>query len=359
MYIAEYFSRRGKKVILCEKEKDFMQRASYANQARVHNGYHYPRSVLTGMRSRMSFPRFCQEFRDCVDSSFDKYYLIGKLLGNVTCRQFMKFCNRIGALCEPAPAKVSRLVNPNLIEAVFSTTEYAFDAVKLKDIMHRRLNESEVDIRLETTVGLVEKSAAGLTAQLSSVCNTGDLEVLNVDQIYNCTYSMINHILSESKMEKIPIKHEMAEICLVEAPEEIVGMGITVMCGPFFSTMPFPVRNLHSFSHVRYTPHYEWHDKPNKQYLNPHEHFKTAPRKTAWRAMISDAKRYIPILGECKYKESLWEVKSVLPKSEGDDSRPILFKQNHGLEGLHCIMGGKIDNVYDVVQNIEELGLHQ
>ena len=45
MYIAEYFARQGKKVLLCEKEADFMQRASYANQARVHNGYHYPRSI--------------------------------------------------------------------------------------------------------------------------------------------------------------------------------------------------------------------------------------------------------------------------------------------------------------------------
>ncbi len=53
-----------------------MSRASYNNQARVHNGYHYPRSILTALRSRISFPRFVDEFRDCVDSDFDKYYLI-------------------------------------------------------------------------------------------------------------------------------------------------------------------------------------------------------------------------------------------------------------------------------------------
>ena len=69
-YISEYFAKQGKRVVLCEKESKLMKRASYANQARVHNGYHYPRSVLTALRSRVSFPVFCEEFSDCIDSSF-------------------------------------------------------------------------------------------------------------------------------------------------------------------------------------------------------------------------------------------------------------------------------------------------
>ena len=64
-YISAHFSKLGKKVILCEKDNGLMLRASFANQARVHNGYHYPRSVLTALRSRVSFPRFSAEFKDC------------------------------------------------------------------------------------------------------------------------------------------------------------------------------------------------------------------------------------------------------------------------------------------------------
>ena len=59
-----------------------------------------------------------------------------------------------------------------------------------------------------------------------------------------------------------------------------------------------------------------------------------------------------PILAKCEYQRSLWEVKTVLPRSEADDSRPILFRPHHGLRGLHCVMGGKIDNVYDVLAAI-------
>tara|TARA_B110000211_G_scaffold233340_1_gene299304 strand:+ start:632 stop:865 length:234 start_codon:yes stop_codon:yes gene_type:complete len=73
MYLSEYFARQGHEVILSEKEEDFMQRASYVNQARVHNGYHYPRSILTALRSRASLPRFYEEFHSCIDDTFDKY----------------------------------------------------------------------------------------------------------------------------------------------------------------------------------------------------------------------------------------------------------------------------------------------
>ncbi len=70
--------------------------------------------------------------------------------------------------------------------------------------------------------------------------------------------------------------------------------------------------------------------------------------------MIRDAARYLPCLRKCRYRDSLWEIKTVLPRSDMDDSRPILFNRDHGLKNLTCVMGGKIDNVYDA---ISELGL--
>ncbi|MEA1997425.1 MAG: amino acid oxidase, partial [Gemmatimonadota bacterium] len=41
--------------------------------------------------------------------------------------------------------------------------------------------------------------------------------------------------------------------------------------------------------------------------------------------------------------------------------RPILFKQDHGIRNFSTVMGGKIDNIYDVLEMIvkakESLGL--
>lgn len=102
LYLKQYLRR----ILIVEKEVDLLQRASYVNQARVHNGYHYPRSILTGLRSKVNFPKFINEYQDCVDSSFDKYYAIGKILSKVTANQFKLFCQRIDVPIEPAPQAV-------------------------------------------------------------------------------------------------------------------------------------------------------------------------------------------------------------------------------------------------------------
>jgi glycine/D-amino acid oxidase-like deaminating enzyme len=336
-----------------------MTRASFNNQARVHNGYHYPRSVLTALRSRVSFPRFVEDFGDCVDSEFAKYYLIGAPLGKVSARQFLRFCDRIGASCIPAPDAIQRLTNPRLIEACFAVTEYAFNATKLRVLMEARLQAASVACRMGTSVESVRQHGNGLLVTLLNLATSERYEVY-ADQVFNCTYSRINYVLSHSGVELVPLKHEMTEMCLVEVPDELKRTGITVMCGPFFSVMPFPPAGLHSFSHVRYTPHYEWHDDNGCPYVDAQTKFETASRHTAWRSMQKDAMRYLPILSECRYERSLWETKTILPRSEADDSRPILFRANHGLRGFHCVMGGKIDNVYDAVEAIasEQLLTH-
>lgn len=353
LYIAEYFALLNKKVLVVEKESDAMQRASYKNQARVHNGYHYPRSVLTALRSRISFPRFVEEFESCIDSDFDKYYMISNRLGKVTPNQFEKFCDRIGASHEPASSAIHQLVKPNMIDSIFKVKEFAFNSVLLKETMLNRLQNSNVNILFNHEVSKIERINSSLELTVNS---NVDKRKITSKQVFNCTYSLLNSVLSESSLELIPLRHEMTEMCIVDVPDELKKVGITIMCGPFFSIMPFPSKQAHSFSHVRYTPHYEWDDK-NNSYLNAHKLEKENQRRTAFKKMQLDAQRYIPILEDIKYKESLWEVKTILPRSGADDSRPILFKANYGLPGLHCLMGGKIDNIYDVLQIINELGL--
>ena len=71
--------------------------------------------------------------------------------------------------------------------------------------------------------------------------------------------------------------------------------------------------------------------------------------------MIRDAQRYLPCLGKSRYVDSLFEVKTVLVKNEADDGRPILFRQNHGIKNFSIIMGGKIDNIYDILQMLASI----
>lgn len=367
LYLAYYFGSKKYKVDLFEKSSELMTRASYHNQARIHNGYHYPRSVLTALRSRQSFPRFIHDFPDCVCSDFEKYYLVGRHLSKVTAYQFEKFCKRIGAYIEQAPSKFTKLTSPHYVEACFSVKEFAFDALKLREAVLKRIDFNYVSVHLQHEVIRVEESITDnkhsheLLAYVKNA-QASEIETYAASHVFNCTYANLNELTHNSGLELIPLKHEMTEMALVDVPEEMKHLGVTVMCGPFFSVMPFPpvVREghyLHSFSHVRYTPHYEWHNN-QQSYLDVEEKFLKDERHSAFKLMQQDAARYIPCLKSCVYRDSLWEVKTVLPRSETNDSRPILCKFNYGLKGFHCVMGGKIDNAYDAVTAVQNgLGL--
>jgi glycine/D-amino acid oxidase-like deaminating enzyme len=347
--LARELRRHVRRVVVLEKEDDLLQRASYANQARVHNGYHYPRSLRTAFRSRVNFPRFLADYADCVDRHFCKYYAIARHFSKVTAHYFEIFCRQIGAPLARAPASVRRLFDPDTVEEVFQVEECAFDAIKLKHRLRRELDEIGVEVRLNSTVLSVRPApAAGLSVRYRNTEGTAELRAA---QVFNCTYSQINQLLRASGLALLPFKHEWTEIALVEVPAPLRDLGITVMCGPFFSCMPFPARGLHSLSHVRYTPHLAWQDRADDPVESgPRPEWRSRP--THYPLMVRDAARYLPLLGQCRYCDSLWEVKTVLADSETSDSRPILFQQHAGLPHLHCIMGAKIDNVYDVMDEV-------
>ena len=351
LYLAEQLAARFPRVLLCERSAGLMQRASYSNQARVHNGYHYPRSVLTALRSRVNFPRFVDEFRPAVDATFTKLYAIPRQGSKVTAEQFAGSMRRIGAAIEPAEPRFKKLFDAALIEDVFLTKEYAFDAVRLKEIMAERVRRAEVEVRLGTAVVHVSPQPTGaVRVQLASP--GGESEV-TAGMVVCCAYSQTNAAAAASGLPLIPLKHELAEMALVEVPPVLKELGVTVMDGPFFSCMPFPPRGLHTLSHVRYTPHGHWYDGlPAEPHRPAYDVFADSEKRTAFPHMVRDAARYLPALAGCEYRDSLWEVKTVLPRSEADDSRPILFRPDMGIPNYHVVMGGKIDNVYDVADEM-------
>src|SRR5713226_4530428 len=141
---------RGERVTLVEREADLLLRASANNQARVHGGYHYPRSILTALRSRLNYPRFIAEFAPCIDRSFRHYYAVARRQSHVTARQFETFCHRIGARLAPAPAEVRAWFDAELVEKVYEVEEHAFDVELLRAAVRERLQDARVEVQLAT-----------------------------------------------------------------------------------------------------------------------------------------------------------------------------------------------------------------
>lgn len=345
--VAQYMREElgQQKVLVIEKERELMSRASFNNQARAHNGYHYPRSVLTALRSRVNLPIFVNDFREAIDLNIENYYAVARSLSKVSARQFERFFHTIGAEVSNAP-EAKALFDLDMIEDVFRVKEYTFNATLIREILTKRLNDAHVDVHTEEKATKIQKSVNCLEV-------TTDKSIYRAKNVINTTYSSINEINNQSDLPTFPLKHEVTEMCLVNVPSELEGKAITVMCGPFFSLMPFPSKGVYTLSHVRYTPHSEWFDD-DKGYWNGHQYLRELNKKSRFAEMYADIKRYMPLAKNINYTgESLWEIKTVLPQSEADDSRPILYKSNYGgIKNYTCIMGGKIDNIYDVFREL-------
>jgi len=341
-----HHAQQGYRVTLLERSSELLTRASYNNQARVHQGYHYPRNVVTGLRCVANFARFVQDFGEAVDRSFTKLYAIARLNSKVTANQFWGFCQRVGAPIKPATAEAHALFDSDLVEDVFEVREYAFNAVKLREIILRQLSKTDIVVRYNSTVERITtgSNGTGLTVHLK------DGEAVGADSVLSCVYSELNTLLRNSGLPQLPIKHEIAELALVEPPKILKPYGITLMDGPFFSLMPFPAENLFSLSHVRYTPHEGWHDATDPR--DPYQYLADTTPVSNYTQMVRDATRYVPAVKSVQYRRSFYEVKTVLTVNERNDGRPILLQRNCGLPGLHVVLGGKIDNIYDIQEAI-------
>jgi glycine/D-amino acid oxidase-like deaminating enzyme len=345
-------ARAGKSVLLLEREPSLLSRASLNNQARVHQGYHYPRSVLTASRSRQNYERFRAEYAEAMDESFDHYYAIARD-SKTTAGQFLQFCARIGAPASPAPDGMRALFDSARIEDVVLVRECAFNAVTLRERISRDLNEAGVEVLTGAEVVSVARDGSnGLEVRWK---RQGRDESAVASAVFNCTYSALNAILHNSGAAITPLKRELAEMALVRTPPELRNVGVTVVDGPYFSLMPYPARpGLHTLSHVRYTPHVAWHDAPGAVPLDATELL--YGHATRFPHMMRDAKRFLPSVERCEYVDSLWEIKAVMPRSEQDDSRPILFRESAEMPELFSVLGAKIDSVYDMEAELSALG---
>lgn len=334
-------------VHIIEREAELLSRASYNNQARVHNGYHYPRSFTTAYRSRVNFPKFINEFSDFVKKDFTKLYAIAKRNSKVTSVQFVNFCKQIGAKTELVDNSIINLFDSRLIEDVFLVNEYAFDSTKLAFWAREEMTECGVNIHLKSRVLGISNDLDHLKVSIEGP-DGNENEIIG-NYVFNCTYSGLNQIKGDFLGTSITLKHELTEMALLEMPSQLKKLGITLMDGPFFSAMPFPARELHTLSHVRYTPHLSWIDKCGE---DPYRILDEYDRVSRSDRMIRDASRYLPAILDATYISSLFEVKTVLNKNELDDGRPILFERHKELPGCYSVLGGKIDNIYDVLEKL-------
>lgn len=346
--LALYLRSISARVLLVEAGPALMDRASRVNQARVHTGFHYPRSAATAVKSMLLHRRFLADFPQAVVGDFQMLYAIARRRSKVTAKKFHRMFRDMGADIDIAGPAHRALFDAERIEEVFACHEVAFDHKILGRLVGERLVAAGIDVRLATAVvGLVDHPG-GPVVQLS------DGSEVSASFAFNITYSQINAVLAKAELPPARLKHEIAELALITPPRELERIGVTVMDGPFFSAMPYPSEGLYSLTHVRYTPHDSWAD--NAALRDPYAHFAALAPESRFAFMRRDAQFYLPCMAGAEYRRSIYEVKTVLIKNEGDDGRPILYHRNPEASRVISVLGGKIDNIYDLFEAVRATG---
>lgn len=359
LYSALYSCKKGQNVIVLECDDAPFKRATYINQARVHQGYHYPRSISTALKSAGYFERFNKDYAFCVNKEFDQIYATSSQYSWSDGRQFKEFCKAANIPCEELHA--SNYFKNGMCDGVFRTREYTYDAMILKDYLLDELSKygDAVTIKYAVKINAIEKQ----TDTYAITTEEGDS--YESAFVLNSTYAGSNQILQMAGFEKFGIKYELCEIILCDVNDKLKDVGFTVMDGPFFSIMPFGKTGFHSLTSVTFTPHTTSYDSvPTFICQEKSEgHCSTlrlgncndCPAKpvTAFPYMANLARKYMLDDYKFEYRKSLFSMKPILMSSEIDDSRPTVIKTYSQNPTFVGVLSGKINTVYDLDEVLE------
>lgn len=350
LYTTLVLASKNKKVLLIEMDSSACSRATFINQARVHNGYHYPRSLSTAKKSAEYFNRFSKDFAFAINNKFNKIYSISKQFSYTSAEQFQKFCKNAEIPCKKVHLKY---VNPDTIESSFEVEEYSFDANKIRDYFLEKLKKyPNVTILYNTFPIKVNQKEDTFSVELNNKSIVGAKSVINT------TYASTNQIAELFGFNKFKIKYEICEIILCDVPKNLKKIGLTVMDGPFFSLMPFGKSGHHSLTSVTFTPHktcygslpvFDCQTPETKCSPNCLQNCNTCINrpKTAWNYMNQLSKKYL-INTEIKYLNSYFAIKPILKTSELDDSRPTVIRTFSKKPEFISVLSGKINTIYDL-----------
>lgn len=363
LYAAVFCGQRGEKVLVLEYDQEPFMRATYINQARVHMGYHYPRSLSTALKSAGYYRRFHEDYGFAILDKFKQIYATSSQFSWTNGAQFKDFCEAAGIYCKEEAA--SAYFKKGTVDGVYLTEEDTYDAKILRDYFLDRISELPgISLVCNARIKSIRKES-GCFAVDYNIGDEGNFLAVS-DFVLNATYASCNQILNMVEgfdSELFKIKYELCEIILCRPSEELKGYGFTVMDGPFFSIMPFGKTGFHSLTSVTFTPHITSYDalptfscqescgcRPG-QLCNCND-CKNRPA-SAWEYMSHLADKYLLPEYGYTYDSSLFSMKPILKSSEVDDSRPTSIKISSKSPTFISVLSGKINTVYDLDPYLE------
>ena len=348
-YAALVLAHRGHRVQLLEAGPDLLTRASLVNQARLHTGLHYPRSILTAMEALGHYRAFRARFAEAV-RDFHQIYAVSARNSKTTGEDFASFVDRLGMPAEEIDP--NRWFHKGRVARAFHVEEPAFDASVLRTIIAKELQDQpNVTVRLNTAV--TGGSALPEGVRLDVVDGTS----IDTEGVVLATYAGTNAVRRSLGLKPLPLTFELAEVILGQVTAELQDYGFTVMDGPFWSLMPFGHTGRVSLTGVGLTPLRRARDEPRfacqdfradcaPSHLSDCTSCPVRPMSSAVHQQqqmgmfLKHGSAFTPT-------GSLLTVKAILTATEVDDARPTLVQKEAGLN-VWTVFSGKVSTLFDL-----------
>ena len=353
-YTALYLQKKGYRCALIEQDQQLFGKASTVNQARLHSGYHYPRSFETAAQAYHHRARFVTEHVNFISGRFDQFYGIDRYQSWIDAIQYESFCNRAGLVAERHDQHPA--FNFDRIEALYRADEWSFDPYLIAQYYIHAL--AEAGIVVQTGTQLVAAEKVNQSWRLNLQIQPAEYEAWETGAVVNATYASLNRIQQLFGITDFHLSYELCEMVIVDAPT-LMQTGLTIMDGPFCSVMPFGLSGQASISSVIYTPHYTANGtlpsfpcqdlrldcRPESlRICNQCEY---AP-PTHQRQMIAQLQQYLHTDIPLTYQFSLYTVKAKLLSTQLSDGRPTVVKKLHSEPNFYTVFGGKISSIYEI-----------
>lgn len=326
------------RVVVLEALPQLFGRASQTNQGQLHEGYVYSGDPELAIDCAHHGRLFREAFPGVEDTHVSTYYGIHRD-SLVTPHEYETFCRSVGLSLRPIHSTFAGLFGHDVV-AVYKTTEKAFNAGRLREVIEQRLEQYGVEVRLSHEVVRIGEKVNGYH-QLHM--KSGG--VLAARMVVNAAFASINSLHEHSELPQIPMHYATFLHFLVELPEEHRHRAAMVVQGKYCLVVPSSFRGGHIFAaaNIRVVgesttaaPSEEMTDERAKQLFEE-------ARRECWE--------YVPVLAEAEYRGYVLGTRvAALAVDDGSySSKSLFYRDFDGRSGYHVLLGGKVTCVHETL----------
>jgi hypothetical protein len=306
------FLKKKYDVLILEEQSEPMSQASNLCQMRIHTGMMYPRNITTAISCLKTFKPFMLRFKDAIVDDFISLYAVAKD-SKISASDFYNVQKSLGQNIKKAKFDIF-----DNVQEVFECTEFTFDIEIIKQTL---LNEIDNVLYNKKVINLYKNTL---------VCS--DSSIYMFDKVFLCSYAGINDILLNSDL---PIfenyKTEISE--KIYFRDNLDNVALCVVDGNYFSSMCLPKRfnGLKTLTGADLTNN-------------------LTSKTSNYEKVFERVRKYIPEI-KLEYKFSDFGKKCYIQTPDNQNRICHVLKTDN----VYSILGGKINNVFDLFKELKNV----